>query len=301
MKPVIVFTTFWDANAIINNDYFIFVERDKLYRCRLFDRKDKPANYQVCSIALSHPDYKALPQIKKLFGEMPRIDGFCPTYNMLQKYKGDKDWDYYTREYRKLLRLRKDFVKEWMDTLKPDTLYFLCCWENTVGESKCHRQLLYDALRKSPSMNDKAFFVYRHGDKEEAIQKWNVFSMSDIPIGTNTSHVHTTFHNSLTANIAAGTPVTLGSTGLAEALGLQVGDAVGTVISSNELGDAVASINSNLLEDFAALLGVSLSNNHPPTTSTSSITLVSNISNNENDDDEDVNDFSLGDDEGDIP
>ena len=87
MKPVIVFSTFWDVNVIIENEYFIFVEDNKLYRCRLIKEKGKNLNYYVNSIALSSPNLKGMPEIKKQFGELKRINCFCPTYEILNKYK----------------------------------------------------------------------------------------------------------------------------------------------------------------------------------------------------------------------
>ena len=232
MKPIVVFTTFWEANAIIEDEYFIFMEENKLYRCRLLRNKLAPINYRVFSIALSHPPLKSMPEIKSQFKELVRIDDFCPTYEMLQKYKGDKDWEYYTKKYRKLLKERKGFIKEWVDSLLPDTIYFLCCWENTIGESKCHRQLLYEALSASKRMVEKAFFVYRHGNKENTIEKWNVFQVMNFPVG-----------GSNTIAIDPGTPVTIGTNGLAETFGLSLGAQVGVVESSTSIGDTLIQFN----------------------------------------------------------
>ena len=286
MKPVCIFTTFWDANAIIGNEYFIFVEGNKLYRCRLSSKNGKSLNYHVYSIALSHPPYKALPEIKKQFGDMIRLNCFCPTYEILNKYKNDKDWDYYTKQYRNILKQRKDSIKDWMDSLNPDTLYFLCCWENTKGESKCHRQLLYEAFKKSPTLNEKAFFVYRHGDKEESINKWNVFNLMEFPIGNSPSQEsNTSTLSNQFVSINAGSPITLGVSGFAEAAGLNVGDVVGTVESSTADGSLVISTAGNGSNVFNELI-----NN-----------LFSATNMEEIEEEKDVEDFSLGDDMGDMP
>jgi len=294
MKPVCVFSNFWDVNSIIKNGYFIFSEGAKLYRCRLISEKDKPLNYKVYSIALSHPDCKNLPEIKKCCGDLVRINCLCPTYEILSKYKSDKDWDSYTKEYLKLLRLRKDSVKDWIETLNQDTLYFLCCWENTSGKSKCHRQLLYDAIKKSASIRDKAFFVYRHGDKDEEKENRNIFNLYEIPVGASVnthSLSQADIQNPFTISVNAGIPVTIGSAEIAEAMGLHNGDPIGAITSFISGNSTIHIQNSEAAQVLEELLGVS------PTNATMGTSTFLGVDNEEND----LDDFCLGDDEGDIP
>jgi len=143
VKPVVIFTTFWNANKIIGNI------------------EDK-SNVSVHSIALSHPNLSKLPNLEE---PMDEIDCFCPTKNLLYKYKDDKDWDTYTEGYENILKNRKDKIRRWVDTLEPNRIYILCCWENTSQESICHRKLLYDAFNSSSYTRDKITTVYKNGNE----------------------------------------------------------------------------------------------------------------------------------------
>lgn len=138
---ILIFTTFWDADYFLkNNEYSL---------CKVY------------SIALQHPN---LPFISKKFNPLPTLDFFCPTWEMLSKYKTDKNWDDYTKKYRALLMQRKKEIKEWFNSLKNGS-YMLCCWENTSRGANCHRKLLYDVFVHSKSTKDKAVYIYRHGGK----------------------------------------------------------------------------------------------------------------------------------------
>ena len=81
-------------------------------------------------------------------------------------------------------------------------------------------------------MVEKAFFVYRHGNKENTIEKWNVFQVMNFPVG-----------GSNTIAIDPGTPVTIGTNGLAETFGLSLGAQVGVVESSTSIGDTLIQFN----------------------------------------------------------
>ena len=151
-KPIVIFTTFWDAEEILKQKHFLY-GTGTAFRLKVKD--NKPENYRAYSIALSHP--------KDFY--FVRIDTFCPTYDMLMKYKEDKDWETYTKKYRDLMVERKKEIKEWFNRLNEDFVYILCCWENTYKGSKCHRRLLYDAVSTSKTLKDKAIYIYRHGDE----------------------------------------------------------------------------------------------------------------------------------------
>jgi len=161
-KSIVVFTSFWEADAIIKDRYFLFNDtRDnKLYRIILQDGKS--VNYSVHSIALSHPD---LSKNKNMKG-INRIDCFCPTYDLLKKYKENKDWAAYTEKFIGLMKNRKSDIKDWANSLKTDHVYFLCCWENTTNGAHCHRELVYNAFFKSKIMSEKILPIYMHGGKK---------------------------------------------------------------------------------------------------------------------------------------
>jgi len=137
MRPIITFTTFWNANKVIsmlpNN------------------------NFRVHSIALSNPALDKLPNLK----DMSRLDIFCPSWEILNKYKQDKNWEDYTKSFMELMHTRNKEVKEWLNSLSHGYRYFLCCWENTSKGSNCHRRLLYDAFKNS-KLKDKYHFLYYH-------------------------------------------------------------------------------------------------------------------------------------------
>jgi hypothetical protein len=58
----------------------------------------------------------------------------------------------------------KESVAKFVDSLEPEHIYILCCWENTCKGANCHRKLLCDALSSSGRTKDLANYVYRHGD-----------------------------------------------------------------------------------------------------------------------------------------
>lgn len=195
-KSIVVFTTFWDADYLIEKKYLIFKEKDSIYQANFFIDENNESSYTVNSIALSHPDFSKF----KAISSMERLDFWCPTYNMLHDYHNDKDWGKYTERYKKLMRERKDRVVDWIESLKPNHIYVLCCWENTSKEASCHRKLIYDALKVSSRANKKIFSIYRDGsnklDAETRLTKLetvndqdNVFQTSFIPLlGTDNSY-----------------------------------------------------------------------------------------------------------------
>lgn len=147
LKPLVLFTTFWNANKIDPNK--------SLYNMTI----KRNVNFFVYSIALSHPDKDKL----KVIYPFDRLDIFCPTYEILSKYKKDNDWDFYTVEYLKILKQRKEPIINWIRSLKEDSIYVLCCWENTKAGSKCHRQLLFNALKRSKNLGHDADYIYIDG------------------------------------------------------------------------------------------------------------------------------------------
>jgi hypothetical protein len=162
-KPIIIFTTFWDAEKILGSK--VIVNQDNELINLEFDEYNSPSNYQVSSIALMHPDLNTMPLIKKQFDPFFTIKCLCPTYDILMKYKADKDWDSYTKEFKRIIIGRKTDIINWVDSLIPNKVYILCCWENTERGAKCHREILYRLLTQSKTMKDKAVYVYRSGSK----------------------------------------------------------------------------------------------------------------------------------------
>jgi hypothetical protein len=149
-KPIVVFTTFWDAQAITKKGAIAHIKDGQAYKI------DIESDSVVRSIAISNP-----------MG-MRRIDCLCPTWTILKQYKQDSDWDVYTKAYQRILAQRKHEVAEYIDSLVADKVYVLCCWENTCNGANCHRKILFDTLSYSSRTKDLAHYVYRHGDNDYA-------------------------------------------------------------------------------------------------------------------------------------
>jgi len=170
-KAIVLFTSFWDADSIIGDQYFIVRSNDKkkYSKINLFTNDiGQPENFSVRSIALSHPNLSKLSKLMTLEkdAKMTRLDFFCPTYNILKRYKNDNDWDSYQRDFVDIVKNRKESIKDWIEGLIPNHLYILCCWENTVGGANCHRQILYKLFNKSPSAMKKMVCLYRDGARD---------------------------------------------------------------------------------------------------------------------------------------
>jgi hypothetical protein len=125
------------------------------------DDNNVPENFSVHSIALSHPEFKKEVNLKGI----GRLDFFCPTYDMLKRYKANNDWEAYSKDFIKLIQKRKNTIKEWMDSLKPNWVYFLCCWEDTSGGAHCHRELIHKAFKDSKVASQKIISIFREGKK----------------------------------------------------------------------------------------------------------------------------------------
>jgi len=161
-KSVVIFTNFWDANYIIDGRVILIPQpNNKVYKINLLsDKNNTPKNYSVFSIALRHPVIDK--KLKNLEG-IERLDFFCPTYDLLKKYKTDNDWSYYQKRYLEIVQERKRKIQTWFRSLKEDHVYFLCCWENTKRGIHCHRELLYKMFLDSKKACEEIIPVYRHG------------------------------------------------------------------------------------------------------------------------------------------
>jgi len=158
-KPIVLFTNFWDANALINTDGLLIKIDNQIHPINLSDQNKN--NFSVYSIALSHPSFEKLPNVQKAF--KGRLDFFCPVYNLLQRYKQDNNWDKYVEDYKNLMRERRSQSVKWINSLDINHIYILCCWENTSGKSHCHRDILYTAMLNSKLTKEKIYPIYRSG------------------------------------------------------------------------------------------------------------------------------------------
>jgi len=150
-KPIVIFTTFWDAQHLISKE----TVTDKDENNNIPTHIDFE-NAEVYSIALSYP------KNIKLDG-MLKLKFFCPTWDILKKYKEDANWAFYVEKFMDILKSRKIHVKNWIKDLDPTKVYILCCWENTSNGAHCHRQLIYEVFKKSQWVKDRMNLVYRHG------------------------------------------------------------------------------------------------------------------------------------------
>ena len=108
-KPIVLFTSFWDADYLVKQEYFPIKTNEETKLVWL-------DNYSIHSIALMTPE--KLKNINSLEIPVPRIDFLCPTYKILMAEKANKDWEKYTTEYKALLSSRKDEVINWIDNLQ---------------------------------------------------------------------------------------------------------------------------------------------------------------------------------------
>jgi len=206
-KAVVIFTSFWDANSILDASYALFKNENVFYKINFVS---DPCNYDIQSIALSHPklEDRGLEHLSTC--GMQRIDVFCPTYDMLKRYKNDKDWDKYKVDYYNLMKQRRDRVKAWLESLQRDHIYVLCCWENTSKGANCHRRILFDMFNHFDSIKEKVFAIYRHGERKirrEVSQEGRTifnetFGTATAPMSRGISSLFTTIENT---DMATGT------------------------------------------------------------------------------------------------
>jgi len=156
IKPIIVFTTFWDADFIISNGGFYCKELDSFISFR-------QEEVEPLSVALGIPDLKKF----KNFKEIKKIPCLTPKFSMLRAYKENGDWKSYTIKFSELIKENKKQILSFLNSLQNNKVYILCCWENTKNGAHCHRKIIYDALTFSKKTNDLANYFYRHGSKEE--------------------------------------------------------------------------------------------------------------------------------------
>jgi hypothetical protein len=163
LKPVVIFTTFWDAAYLVDSKCVLFDWHGNIKKLNL---QSEPCNFSIKSVALSHPSFEKISKLKGIFrGNRDRLDFFCPSYDLLHKYHKDKDWNYYIEKYKEIMRNNKKDIGDWISSLELNNIYILCCWEDTSGVAKCHRKIIYDTLKTSRIAKDKLILIYRDGGK----------------------------------------------------------------------------------------------------------------------------------------
>lgn len=217
----VILTNFWDANLLINQRFVMYDDQKNkvVYKINLASNKDnKPSNFSVHSIALRPP-----PKNPDNIECIDRLDFFCPTYNMLCRYKSDNNWEAYTADYLKLLKTRKKLIKLWFDSLKPNWIYFLCCWENTATGAHCHRELMYKSFCESSVFMKKVLPIYRHGERiyKKEITNFDYQIETSTLYGLSPAVSHAIFNSqplraqwspSAEINYAPVVPITFGNT-----------------------------------------------------------------------------------------
>ena len=141
-KPCLVFSTLWFAEKCLKDRQFcVAVDDEKYLHIDLHDE-----DYELYSIALYPP--KDIQLCHEAGLKTPPTE-FVPTSAMLHSYKQTRDWDAYLKQFIARLKGGKESVKRFVESLQEDTVYFMCCWENTSKGAKCHRRIVYDALKHS--------------------------------------------------------------------------------------------------------------------------------------------------------
>ncbi len=172
-RPVLLFTNFWDANAIVSNGYCIVSDNSTYHKVNFIPKTsncdadsdssiylDTPENFKFVSIALQSPSLSKMPTISE--HGMETQHALCPTYEILMEYKATKDWDKFSQKYMELIATRRQAIRKWIDSLE-NKVYLCCCWENTCGKAKCHRSLLFEAFKKSKYVREKVVLLHRDG------------------------------------------------------------------------------------------------------------------------------------------
>ena len=152
-NKIIILSTFWYANKMIENQSFLMPKDDGLCQIDLSDNK-----YCVYSIALTHPSVEK--QIAFIGSNIREANCLKPTYKLLMDYKKDKDWEKYKIDYVKLMKERKQSIYDFISSMEDDMVYFLCCWENTIRGANCHRKIIYDICTSSTKMKEMAIWRY---------------------------------------------------------------------------------------------------------------------------------------------
>lgn len=80
------------------------------------------------------------------FVNIPKISILVPRYQTLANYKETGNKEVYIRSYGNQLRQNWLEVKQWLNSLEPQTDITICCWEKP--RSFCHRQLIYKLVAK---------------------------------------------------------------------------------------------------------------------------------------------------------
>jgi len=169
---------------LLTNRHLLFNIEGNIYKLDLSQDISDISNdtlnlpVHVHSIALGNPSLKNLPQLKS--ANMSRLDFFCPTYDLLRRYKQYNIWSAYVKDYQEIMMSRKSQISQWVESLSAGSVYVLCCWENTIKKSHCHRDLLYLAFRRSQFAMQYIYPIYRSGNR---------LSKSEIEIKNNIFHV----------------------------------------------------------------------------------------------------------------
>jgi len=177
-KPTLIFTTFWDADSFLRSKCLLLNINDKVYKLNFTE-----SNFKVYSIALSHPEFqnKSFQVLSKI--DVQRLDFFCPKYKALQDYKKDKNWDVFASKYKALLKERKEETNKFLTSLRPNSIHVFCCWEKTSEKTHCHRQIIYEGLKKSSHMKDRFNLIYRGGKDfyENKVLEHDMVELMPIP------------------------------------------------------------------------------------------------------------------------
>ena len=85
LKPVVIFTTFWDAAYLVDSKCVLFDWHGNIKKLNL---QSEPCNFSVKSVALSHPSFEKISKLKGIFRcNRDRLDFFCQSCN----YTGNAD------------------------------------------------------------------------------------------------------------------------------------------------------------------------------------------------------------------
>ena len=161
-RALVVLTTFWDANWILKQKSIsIKLDDETIQEINI----GSSSNVEAYSIALQHPQLFKIPFFEASF--KGTLDSFCPTWDLLKRYHSDRDWTSYCKDYRMILKNRREDIIKWIENINNSVIYLLCCWENISGKSHCHRELIHQAFMDSKRANRFLLSILRSGGKNK--------------------------------------------------------------------------------------------------------------------------------------
>lgn len=138
--PKIIFTNYFHANKLIEGY----------------------PDYIVCAISNGIPTHDKVPNLKHIV----KLSFFVPEWREVKNLKDGGAWSDFENAFMQKLKKDSTEITKWInEIIITDNTYVLCCWENTSGVAKCHRQILFNWLSMNKKLANLISIEYRHGNE----------------------------------------------------------------------------------------------------------------------------------------